>query len=285
MPHTTPLPSPQAWILQAKGARVAARVVRLLEGAEVPTLLVKGIATAHQLYADAAQRPVSDVDLRIPPFAIRRAQELIENSGFAIRWHSRAYDNLVFDVEGIPIDLEAHVGPPGLCRLTVFDLLARARRLPLGGELVRVPETTDHALYAAVNLFKDKIEAASPWAREDFRRLVVAADFDAPAFVERAERAAMGAIVVSVLRYFCDDEDATVAAVAAGLLARFGEPSAAGRAHRALLAATRRAPNSLLARVIARAGSDDPRQWFGALRAAAAFEGEKRRAARDETKK
>jgi hypothetical protein len=282
MPHTTPLPSPQAWILQAKGARVAARVVRLFEGAEVPTLVVKGIATAHLLYADPAQRPVSDVDLRIPPFAFRRAQEVVERSGFSVRWHSKAYDNLVFDVEGVPVDLEAHIGPPGLCRLTVFDLLARARRLSIGGELVRIPETTDHALYSAVNLFKDKIEAASPWAREDFRRLVIAADFDGVAFVERAECASMGAIVATVLSYFVADDDATVSAIATGLLARLSPPNMTAQAHRAILAATRRAPTSLLARVVARAGSDDPRQWLGALRAAASFEREKRRAKSNE---
>ncbi len=278
MPHTTPLPSPQAWILQAKGARVAARVVRLLEGAEVPALVVKGIATAHLLYADPAQRPVSDVDLRIPPFAFRRAREVIEHSGFSVRWHSKAYDNLVFDVEGVPVDLEAHIGPPGLCRLTVFDLLARGRRLSIGGELVRIPETTDHALYSAVNLFKDKIEAASPWAREDFRRLIIANDFNNLDFIKRAECASMAAIVASVLTYFTTDEDAAVAAMASELLGRLSPPGFAARAHRAVLTATRSAPTSFVARIAARAGSDDPRQWLGALRAAASFEREKRRA-------
>jgi hypothetical protein len=270
MAHSTPPPSPQAWILQAKAAHVAPRLAAQLAEEGIPVLLVKGVATARLLYEDAAQRPISDIDLRIERHCFEAAFDAVRRLGYPIQSRSNAYKNLVFEVEGVPIDLEATIGPPGLCGISVTELLARAKPLSLAGGEVRVPASTDHALIATVNVFKDKVDEASPWAKEDLRRLLGSADFDPIAYVNRAQAAQIAAIAATVLQALSESFGGNEGNIAAALAARLSDPSLSSWLHRRLLATTR-GPSTTASRVAARLGSDNAREWPTALTSALAY--------------
>ena len=59
-----------------------AEVLKALNAARVPALVLKGGALCHLIYESPALRPMSDLDLLIPPGQIGRAQELLFDLGF-----------------------------------------------------------------------------------------------------------------------------------------------------------------------------------------------------------
>jgi hypothetical protein len=89
-------------------------------------------------------------------------------------------------VDGAYVDLESTLGPPGLCAITVDDVLRRgeSRVEPFGTPYVW-PEFTDHALILVLNAFKDGL-LTPEWSIEDLRRLPAHRDFDIDALVRRA---------------------------------------------------------------------------------------------------
>src|SRR5262249_45859142 len=108
--------------------------------------------------------------------------------GWPVVQRSRLYANVVVEVSAIAIDVESTIGPPGLCGLPVEDMLARARSGTLAGGPALLPELHDHALVLAVNVFKDKLIRAAPWAVADVARIVRTDAFSAPRLAELAGR-------------------------------------------------------------------------------------------------
>lgn len=173
-------------------AHVAARDVlrrfaEALRPAQIPVLAVKGIVTGQTLYADPAERPIADVDVRLIHKHIQIVREIGARHGWAILENSYIYRNVVFDINGILVDVEATVGPPGLCGLRVADMFQRASRENLDGEAVWFPELHDHALLLAVNVFKDKLVRAAPWAVEDLKRIALDSAFSPARLARLAE--------------------------------------------------------------------------------------------------
>jgi hypothetical protein len=138
----------------------------------VDVLPVKGILTARLLYADPGQRPIQDVDLRVRPRDLSRVHDIAKRSGWRLVHRSRAYGTLSFDVLGFLVEFESHVGPPGLCALSVEDMLGRAT-LQAGALKVAhlEPELHDHALVLCVNAFKDKLVDTPAGAVRDLELL------------------------------------------------------------------------------------------------------------------
>jgi hypothetical protein len=161
----------------------------------VEVLPVKGILTAHLLYKDPGQRPIQDVDLRVRPRDLNRVRDMGQRAGWRLVHRSRAYGTLSFDVVGFLVEFETHVGPPGLCGLSIDAMLRRARRAEgLGGIPHLEPELHDHVLVMCVNAFKDKLLDAPPGALRDLELLPDREGFSPERLVARARE--VGAVTI-----------------------------------------------------------------------------------------
>jgi hypothetical protein len=231
-------------------------------------LPVKGIVTARTLYDDPAERTLADVDVRVAgPAALERVVAFAREGGHLVIKHSRAYENVVVDLEGVEVDVECHVGPPGVCALTVRSMLHRSTiRDDVFGFPCAIPEVHDHALLLAVNVFKDKLVGAAPWSIEDLVRIAASAGFEPAALAERARACRSVAIAWIVADWLAerssgwrDVRDALGTRPPRRLYIRLYRWLAAN------------APTSVPARGVARAGSDDLARRMRALRRAYAF--------------
>jgi hypothetical protein len=175
--------------------RAFGRFLEAARASKIPVLPVKGILTADLLYARAAERPIADVDVRVLPEHVRAVERLARDRGWPILERSRMYGKVTLEVAGIALDVESTIGPPGMCGLAVADMLRRATEQDLGGHRVLVPEIHDHALLLAVNVFKDKLVRAAPWAVEDLERIVVVPAFHATELAARARACGASTLV------------------------------------------------------------------------------------------
>ena len=255
------------WASHVTALRALQTVVPVFEGAGIETLAVKGVVTAHLLYADPNHRPLSDVDLRIRREDYERAIRIAEREGWRITERMPEYGAFVVFVGslGLSVDVETVVGAPGYCAVSIGEMLSRATRTVLGAE-IRVPEIHDHAVLMCVNVFKDKIVLAPPWSLEDARRIVAVEGFDVDRFVERARRAKIACIAWMVADWM---EREKGSAVWSAVKARLGGERGPRRFYAwALRWLYERGATSMSTRIMVRAGADDPRMWLDCLWAA-----------------
>src|ERR1019366_2411423 len=146
------------WANQLMASRALETVTKRFDAAGIDTLAVKGVVTAHTLYSDPAERPLADADVRIRPEDVARAADSAREAGWRIHEWRPAYGAFVVVVPGlsVPVDVESVIGAPGLCGMSIAEMLARATR-GAGPVDVRVPEIHDHAVLMVVNVFKDKL--------------------------------------------------------------------------------------------------------------------------------
>jgi hypothetical protein len=171
------------------------RLFEVAKAAGIPVLPVKGIVTAGLLYETPALRPIADVDVRVLPKHVGEIAKLARAERWTIVERSRSYGNVVLEISGISLDVESSVGPPGLCGLTVAEMLERAQEAERFGRRVPVPDLHDHALLLAVNVFKDKLVRAASWAVEDLHRIVSVSGFRATDLAALARRCAARTIL------------------------------------------------------------------------------------------
>jgi hypothetical protein len=259
------------WANHVTATRVLEIVVKGFESRGIDVLAVKGVVTSHLLYKDPSERPMGDVDVRIRAQDFERSAQVAKDLGWQVMQWKPAYGAFVLVVEGlgVSVDVESVIGAPGLCSLSIAEMLGRATR-GVGGTDVRVPEIHDHAVVLAVNVFKDKFTMAAEWALEDTRRIVEAPGFDEARFVARVRRAKVASIVWIVADWMKREK-------ASQAWGRIRSELGGDRGPRPLYAWAfrllgERAPEGLLTRVLARVASDDPRMWMGALAKAVALE-------------
>ncbi len=272
------------WIHHQIAVDVLREASARCEAAVLPFLPVKGAVTARLLYGDVADRPISDVDVRIRPRDFTRFWRLGRASGWRCVRVGRAYHNLVYDFPGLQLDVEGHVGPPGLCALTVDAMLARASPSELlPGLRLLLPEVHDHAVLLVVNVFKDKMTAATPYAAADVERIAELPSFCPEAFVERALQSRIATIAWLVAGWMESRGSSRWSAVRTSLERRGPIRRSYARLFRSLL--PRAAQNPLALRLLARVGADDPIMQGEALVAAFAWEMETRVRARGRCRK
>lgn len=176
-------------MLNVMAERVFSEFAEVAGRRGLPFLPVKGVVTARWLYDDVADRPLSDVDIRVRPSDLDAFEAAGREAGWVLVRRSDAYASLVFALGGMSVDIESSVGPPGLSGLAVDAMLSRSTRTrALFGFEHALPEIHDHALLLVVNAFKDKIVHAGPGALTDLARIVARRDFDPGTFVDLAER-------------------------------------------------------------------------------------------------
>lgn len=176
------------WASHLSAARILKRVLEELGARGIAALPVKGILTAHMLYEDTAERPIVDIDLRVSRTDFAGVVRLGQDRGWAPRLDSPHLGEVVFTVDGWEVDVESTVSDPGLCRIPVATMIARATRRvqPFGFEHLE-PELHDHALILVLNAFKDGLGAPS-WAIEDLLRVTRHDAFVVDRLVSRARQ-------------------------------------------------------------------------------------------------
>ena len=267
-------PSPRKTLvvhLLAEG--VLTKVLSRLTASGVVALPVKGVVTAYELYRDVTERPISDIDLRVVPQDLEQVAAVIAEAGWELLRYSKPYENIVFRVDGLCLDVEASVGPPGLCSLRVADMIARAERGGKRGYEHLRPATLDHALLLCVNAFKDKLTRAAPWAIRDVERIVLEPDFDADRFLAHAKACDALGIVAIVAEWMATERKSD----AWGEIRRRIGPSPRPLYARLFRQLMRHNDNSLAIRLLARAGSDSRPQQARAILLALLWEADARR--------
>jgi hypothetical protein len=163
-----------------------------LGAAQIPFAPVKGIVLARWIYADVAERPYVDIDLMVPRPAFAAAERVVAARGWPVRYHSREMGELVCTVDHVEVELHAEVGRPDLSRLTVEELLARARpdaqTFPF--EILRVDDV-DHFLLLVLNVIKDGFTYANPHQPADLERLLARLEPRTDLLLDRARAAGL----------------------------------------------------------------------------------------------
>jgi hypothetical protein len=204
-PYIEPRSREANWIRQMTAANVLRKVLLVFESAGIAVLPVKGIVTSHVLYDDYASRTLGDVDVRIPRRHFQRAVRLARTHGWNPNADSLVLWSATLEIDSFEVDIECTLGLPGLCRLTVEDLLARAERSvdPFGVNHLE-PELNDHALILVINAFKDGLKPR-PWALEDLRRIVLHSRFDPEKLVARARAGRVASALWIVAAWLADE--------------------------------------------------------------------------------
>jgi len=263
---TAPFPPPPTklagWALQLKHLRAAQTFIEACDAERIAVLPVKGIVSGRTLYDDPADRPLTDVDMRVLPRDIARIAKLARRRGWPIAQRMRTYANMIVSVDGADVDVESHVGPRGMCSLRVATLLARAGRSHALGFECTWPDFTDHAVVLIVNAFKDKLVGAFEWAIRDLERIPRQEAYD-PALLARRLRASG----VGTIGWIVADWMVRVRNVAAWSLVRdaIGIEAPRPRYARRFSSTIERDAHTLAARVLGRMGSDAPSNRASAL--------------------
>jgi hypothetical protein len=250
-----------AWARQVTNAHAARKFMEACEGADIPVLPVKGAVSAATLYDDPADRPLTDVDVRVRRSDLGGLERLCRARGWPIVQSMKSYGNVITLVDDVYVDVEAHVGPPGMCNLHVSSMLDRARWSDALGFRCRVPDFTDHAVLLVVNAFKDKLAGAFEWSVRDLERLPRAREFDLAGLTQRLRESA-----ASTLGWITADWMVRVRGAEpwADVRDALGPPRR-DRYVRAFAWSMRRSASGLTSRVLGRIASDSPRERIRAL--------------------
>jgi hypothetical protein len=267
----TAFPSKQAaWAQQLTNARAAKTFVDACETRSIRALPVKGIVSAVTLYDDPAERPLTDVDVRVVPADVARVADLCRERGWPIVQRMRSYVNLVTIVDRVYIDVEGCVGAPGMCGLHVSSMLDRASSSDALGFRARLPEYADHAVLLIVNAFKDKIVGAFEWAVRDLEQIPRRAAFDRAVLVERLREGRACTMGFVVAQWMVEQRQAMEWRAIEEALRPFARPLYA----RAVRAAWDRGAERLASRVLARGGADSRAMRVRALATMAVWQAE-----------
>jgi hypothetical protein len=122
--------------------RVMADVARMLQGAGVQYLVLKGAALAHIVYAAPALRPMRDLDLLVRPEDASRAADALSQAGFETSpvWIPDDHHHLPaqsMTLDGVAVSVELHRQPlspvPFVPPQRFDDLMERAQTFEWGG--------------------------------------------------------------------------------------------------------------------------------------------------------
>jgi hypothetical protein len=200
--------APATWVHHVTAERALREVTLTLAEQSIPAVPVKGIVTAHLLYDDVTARPIGDVDVRVRPRDFGRAVGVAKARGWYVKPDALLWQSL-WRVQGWEIDVKSCLGPPGLCAVSVGDVVRRAVRQvePLGFAHLAA-DIHDHALELVINAFKDSLRT-TPWSIEDLRRIVRHPAFDASRLVLLAREARLTTAAWLVADWMVENHAAT----------------------------------------------------------------------------
>lgn len=131
--------------------------IAVLTAAEIPVMLLKGVSYVGVIYDDAADRPMSDIDLMVRPGHHARAVEALGELGYARHADrlqgSRLHHSMTLVCKNMPLDLHRSMIQPLRSRIDVQGLWDRAlpaiEREDAALRLDPVDEATLHLIHIA----------------------------------------------------------------------------------------------------------------------------------------
>lgn len=196
----------ETWVRGHAALAVLRRVVDALAAHGVQVLPVKGVVTARLLYDDVSQRALRDIDVRVTPRDLRRVVHVASELGWTVRNDSPHLHEAVLGVDGWEIDVECSLGQPGLCAITIEEVISRAEAVPHPFPHLE-PELHDHALLLVLNAFKDGLRH-TPWSLEDLRRIARSTSFRPDLLAARAREGGVRTAVWIVADWLADRQGA-----------------------------------------------------------------------------
>lgn len=186
--------------------------VGALARADVPVWLLKGAALSRTVYPGPEERPMSDLDLLVPPGRAREARRLCRDTGWSAapgRFDPRDYRDhphlppLVDD--GDPeLELELHTGLFARGQVPAFspaELTAADRPLPIGRGRALVPGPTEHLQYVCLHFAWSHMMARGAWRTfRDVEALTRAEAFHPERFLSVSRDVGSGACCYWTLR-------------------------------------------------------------------------------------
>ena len=136
-------------------------LLRALRTADVPVLVLKGVALLHTVYKETpGMRDCVDIDLLVNEPNLSRAHQVLVGLGYTpendpLRLDDDAYHLPMYLRQGDPIGVELHFGvarPDTPFRIEVADLHGRARPILTSGETMLVCSPEDMILHGILHL-------------------------------------------------------------------------------------------------------------------------------------
>jgi hypothetical protein len=190
------------------------RVVRALDAAAIPALLLKGAALLETVYADPAQREMLDIDILVPIDRLPAANEALAPLGYRplpgseglagqpeqLRVAAPHHDPaLVGEQQLVAVELHHHVAIAGEGRFEIAGFWERARTVPSTGH--RVPSPEDLLLHVCLHFIRNRLGGSFRRRHTggalaqifDINQIVEAESIDWDAFVQAAGAYDLGA--------------------------------------------------------------------------------------------
>jgi hypothetical protein len=147
-----------AWIAHQANRGVGAEVLRLLHGAGIETLVLKGTALVPAFYRDPAARRVGDVDILVREARFREAWDCLTSSGWrSVDTDQRHFDPRfghavqLMDRDGHSLDLHCHVLAVSCERGADDAFWEAAVPVVVGGVSTNMLCATDQLLHVCVH--------------------------------------------------------------------------------------------------------------------------------------
>jgi hypothetical protein len=246
----------RVWFDHQRAARALQAFLEVTEPEGIPLLPVKGALLGRTLYADLSERPISDLDLRVRRADLPRLSRLCRAHGWPTSPHEHQWASFITEIASILVEVESSIGPPGLCAVSVEEMIARASRTTAGFGFPHLePELNDHALLLCVNAFKDKIRYTRPSALGDLVRIAEQPCFDPARMAGLAERARLRTAVWLVADWAASAGGSAGWRAVRERIGRSPPRPLYVHAYRALMTTPRH--SRLIFPILARVGSDD----------------------------
>lgn len=189
--------------------------IRRIDGAmaDIPHAFVKGVALATSLYDRLGQRPMSDIDLLVPPAQLIDAVQSLESIGYRRHASYHAVDHaelereapLVRDVGGsqMVVDLHWHLVDPVMYTLDERDVWSRLATVDVQSHPIPTTDPTLTVLHLAIHDLQHR--CTEPHIQEDLRRAVARwrEEIDWESLRRLAERAGAQHVLAFALRTSC----------------------------------------------------------------------------------
>ena len=147
-------------------------VARRLAGSAIPVMPVKGALLQHWLYDDPAERPLTDVDLLVPPEDLDRAVMLLQRAGYRRAGRSSIGAVIMQTPLGIALDLHPRLFDRARYRLPTNELFARSTEdHTLFGVSVRLPSTLDVYAHLIGKFGSDHLDARAVARLDEIARM------------------------------------------------------------------------------------------------------------------
>ncbi len=173
---------------------IVGRCARAFAARNIPVMALKGVALHALVYEDEAERPLSDVDLLVPPRHHADAVRALEDAGFRRRTPATSWATTLAAPD-VPLDVDLHrrLFPTGLYRLDSDALFARstldASRF---GAPVRLPDPYDLYAHCVGHFAKTRMDARNTRAFTDLERIARATRIEPGRCAVHLDRAGLG---------------------------------------------------------------------------------------------